>query len=154
MHKIHSLPAIAALLAFLVFGQAFAQVSSQSVTDHGLTVYFGVVPAEIARGIAKTHGESDLHPDTPKRPAAYHLIVAIFNAVTGERITDATITASMAQFGKPAPTETLEPMKIADTVSYGNFFDLPTHGVYRIHLNVLRSDRTRSIEIDLHYERP
>lgn len=122
MRKIYLLATIITVVTLLAIGsQAFAQAKSQSVTSHGLTVYFGVVPAEIARGVAEKHGQRDIHTATPATPTQDHLIVAIFNAVTGDRITDAAVTASKTRPGSQTPSEPLEPMKIADTVTYGNF---------------------------------
>jgi hypothetical protein len=78
------------------------------------------------------------------------VIVAIFNPVTGERITDASVTASVTPPG--FPPKPLEPMKIADTITYGNFFNFPREGVYHIHLSVKRQDRTKPTDIDLIYD--
>ena len=155
MRKIYLLATIITVATVVAIGsQAFAQAKSQSVTSHGLTVYFGVVPAEIARGVAEKHGQRDIHTATPATPTPYHLIVAIFNAVTGDRITDAAVTASMTRPGSQTPSKPLEPMKIADTVTYGNFFDLPSHGIYRVRLSITTNGRTRPIQIDLNYDRP
>jgi len=56
-----------------------ADEASQSVTSHGLTVYFGVMPAAIAEGITG----SSMHGAQPPTAHSHHLIVAIFNSVTG-----------------------------------------------------------------------
>lgn len=147
--------ALAAILIGIllsVTSPVFAQNPSQSATSHGLTVYFGVVPAEIARGVAKGHGETDMHGGQPSRPTTYHLIVAVFNAVNGERIIDAKVTASMTRPGPETPPKPLQPMKIANTVTYGNFFDLPEDGIYRIRLSITRKGSMRPIEIDLTYD--
>jgi hypothetical protein len=124
----------------------------EGVTSHGLTVYVGVVPAAIARDVAQTHGEADLHGARAPMPFGYHLLVAIFNAVTGERIIDATVTASVTRPGSEMPAKPLEPMKVADTVTYGNFFDLPSEGIYHIRLRVTRKGNARPTEIDLTYD--
>lgn len=135
-----------------VTSPGFAQNTSQSATSHGLTVYFGVVPAEIARGVAQGHGETDMHGGQPSRPITYHLIVAVFNTVNGERITDAKIMASMTGPGPNTPTKLLEPMKISDTVTYGNFFDLSENGIYRIWLSITRKGGAGPTEIELTYD--
>jgi len=142
--------AVIALVA-LLFGAGAplrAEDTSQSVTSHGLKVYFGFVPAAVAQDPARRHGEANQHAAAPAGDHSYHLIVVIFNAVTGERITDATITAS----GLAPSVKTLEPMKIADTISYGNFFELPKDGIYRIRLSVTRQDKAKPIVIDLTYD--
>jgi hypothetical protein len=130
-----------------------AQQASQSITSHGLTVYFGFVPAAIAQSPARSHGETDLHGGPPTAGStSYHLIVAIFNSITGDRIVDATATASVTRPGFEPPAKPLQPMKIADTVTYGNFFELPEPGVYRIRLSVTREGKARPAVIDLAYD--
>lgn len=144
-----------AVLAGVLLGigsPARADEASQSVMSHGLKVYFGFVPAEIARGIAKTHGQSEMHGAEPSTSTEYHLVVAIFNAVTGSRITNAKVSAGVTRPGFEPPSKQLEPMKIADTITYGNFFDLPSEGIYRIRLNISRKGTPRPIEIDLTYD--
>ena len=46
----------------------------------------------------------------------------------------------------------LEPIRIADTISHGNFFDLPSDGDYHIRLSVTRKDKPKPIVIDLTYD--
>lgn len=129
-----------------------AEDASQSVTSHGLRVYFGFVPAAVAQGPGRSRSEANQHGAPPPGDHGYHLIVAIFNSVTGDRITDAAVTASVTRPGLEPPAKPLASMKIADTISYGNFFDLPTDGVYRIRLSVTREDKARPIVIDLDYD--
>jgi hypothetical protein len=152
-----ALPLWASLLGALAFAGFLgigvpgrADETSQGVTSHGLTVYFGVMPAAIAEGIAG----SSMHGAPPATDHSHHLIVAIFNSVTGDRVTDATVTAKVTQPGFEPPEKPLEPMKIADTVTYGNFFDLARPGVYRIRLSATRPGSVRPIVIDLLYEHP
>ena len=45
-------------------------------------------------------------------------------------------------------------MKIADTITYGNFFDLAKPGVYRIRLNISHPGSARPIMVDLLYDDP
>jgi hypothetical protein len=146
---------IAAFVAMLlvqssISSPALSEEPSQSVTSHGLTVYFGLMPAAIAEGIVgdSTHGVQ------PAAAHNHHLIVAIFNSVTGERVTDATVMAKVSQPGFEFPEKPLEPMKIADTITYGNFFDLSRPGVYRIRLDVARPGSARPIMIDFVYDHP
>ena len=118
---------IAAFVAMLlvqssISSPALSEEPSQSVTSHGLTVYFGLMPAAIAEGIVG----GSMHGAQPAAAHNHHLIVAIFNSVTGERVTDASVTAKVTQPGFEPPEKPLEPMKIADTITYGNFSTLPS----------------------------
>lgn len=132
---------------------AGAQESSQSVTSQGLTVYFGFVPSAVAQNPARSGGETGRH-GASTGDDSYHLIVAIFDTATGERIANATVTASvhLHQPARGAPAKSLDPMKIGDTITYGNFFELPRSGVYRIRLSVTRAETANPIVIDLTYD--
>ena len=138
------------LVQNLITSPARSEEPAQRITSHGLTVYFGMVPAAIAEGIAG----SSLHGVQPTAAHSQHLIVAIFNSVTGERVTDVTVTAKVTLPGFEPPEKPLEPMKIADTVTYGNLFDLSRPGIYRIRLSVSRTGTARPITIDLLYDHP
>jgi len=103
---------IAAFVAMLlvqssISSPALSEEPSQSVTSYGLTAYFGLMPAAIAEGIVgdSTHGVQ------PAAAHNHHLIVAIFNSVTGERVTDATVMAKVSQPGFEFPEKPLEPME-------------------------------------------
>jgi len=62
--------------------------------------------------------------------------------------------AKVSQPGFEFPEKPLEPMKIADTITYGNFFDLSRPGVYRIRLDDARPGSARPIMIDYVYDHP
>ncbi len=150
-----AVPLIAATVVslFLTFAShASAGDASQTVTSHGLAVYFGFVPAAIAQGVAGTHGDAEMHGPDALAPSSYHLLVAIFNSATGDRISDATVAAVVTRAGGGSQTKPLEPMKIADTVTYGNFFDLPPGGLYHVTLNVTKKGDTRPTQIDFAYD--
>jgi hypothetical protein len=148
----HMMAAIVAMLLVQspINSPAYSEVPAQSVMSHGLTVYFGVLPAPIAKGI--TGGP--MHDGRPSAAHSHHLIVAIFNSVTGERVTDAGVAAKVTQPGFEPPEKPLEPMKIADTITYGNFFDLSKPGIYRIRLRISRPGGARPIMVDLLYDHP
>lgn len=128
-------------------------VAGQSIVSHGLTVYLGVVPAEIAKGIEEGHGETAMHGGTAQGKRTYHVMVALFNSVTGERITDATVTASVSRTGGEEKRQPLEPMTIANAATYGNFFEFPGDGIYHIRLIITRKETSRPVKIDFRYDR-
>jgi hypothetical protein len=91
-------------------------------TVGGLTVYLGVVPAALIRGHAV--GTTDaMHVQEPGA-AAHHVMVAVFDGANGARITDAQVTATVADTVGAPETRRLEPMTVAGATTYGNFFDL------------------------------
>jgi hypothetical protein len=137
---------IAAML--LLGGAAVAAEIGEAKTAGGLTVYVGVVPAEIVK---RQHPAGpQVHGRVPKGAHEYHLVVAVFDAATNTRITDATVTAKVSGLGLSGPQKTLEPMKIADTVTYGSFFTL-SPDLYTIKVTVERSGG-QAVTFDFKYD--
>lgn len=122
--------------------------TGQAKTEHGVTVYVGALPAEIVRGHPKSHPEATAHGGPPHGEHVYHLVVAIFDAASGARITDAKVTARVASLGLAGSQRALEPMIIADTVTYGNYFNLPDKGRYRISLQITRPQGVVDMSVD------
>lgn len=142
---------MAVVLAFVGMpGIATAADADQTKTAAGLTAYVGLMPAAIVWGHPKTHAETRMHGGPPTGAHAYHLTVAIFDATTGARIEDAKVAARVSSLGLLGPRKALEPMKIADTITYGNYFDLPGKGAYRINVQVERPQGT--VVFEFNYE--
>ena len=104
-------------------------------TAGGLMVSIGFVPAEIVKG--QHPAGPQVHGRVPKGAHEYHLVAAVFDAATNTRIMDATVTAQVSGLGLSGPQKTLEPMRIADTITYGAFFTL-TPDLYTIRVTVER----------------
>jgi hypothetical protein len=135
--------AIAALvgglwLASNLTGVATAAETDLSKTVGGVTVYLGVVPAEIVKGLPSTT-ERPMHGRTPKGPHEYHVVAAVFDAASGARVSDAVVTAELSGLGLAGAKKKLEPMQISGTTTYGGFFDLPGFDLYTVKLTVERS---------------
>ena len=99
-------------------------------TAGGLTVYLGVMPAEIVKGQPPMHGGA------PAGPHEHHIVVAIFDAASAARVSDATVTAKVSGLGLSGSEKTLEPMSIANTITYGGFFNLPGADLYTIRVSI------------------
>ncbi|OAF07754.1 hypothetical protein AYJ54_16750 [Bradyrhizobium centrolobii] len=136
---------IAALLSALgvagtLSSGGVAAETDQSKTAGGVTVYLGVVPAEIVKGLpASGATERPMHGGIPKGPHEYHFVAAVFDAANGARVSDAVVTAEVAGLGLSGSKKKLEPMQIAGTTTYGGFFDLPGFDLYTVKLTVERS---------------
>ncbi|RLJ20461.1 hypothetical protein DJ030_07055 [bacterium endosymbiont of Escarpia laminata] len=104
-------------------------------TVGGMDVYIGVIPAEViqGRGLSK---EARMHGGTQQGRNQYHLVVALFDAKNGVRISNAQITANIARLGLGGSTKILERMKVNDAVTFGNYFALHGNASYRIRLKL------------------
>lgn len=143
--------AMAALLGGLCVislpgGAAQAADTDQSKTSGGVTVYLGVVPAEIVKGLpAASSTERPMHGRIPKGPHEYHLVAAVFDASSGVRVSDANVTAEVSGLGLSGSKKKLEPMQIAGTTTYGGFVDLPGFDLYTVKLIVERSGASPAV---------
>lgn len=141
---------IAILALACVPTYASAADHEHTKTASGLTVYLGMVPAQIVRGHPGRHPEAQAHGGTPRGEHVYHLIIAVFDAASGARVEDAKVSARVSSLGLSGPHRDLEPMKIAGTVTYGNYFNLPGRGRYRIDVAVERPQGT--VAFDFAYD--
>lgn len=143
---------IGALLAglLLVINPATAGQGGETKSVGGLTVYLGVVPAELVKGPGPHSAEQPMHGGTPRGVHEHHIVVAIFDSVTNARIEDATVTAKVSGLGLSGPQKTLEPMKIADTITYGAYFNL-TADLYTIRVTVQRPG-AQPVVVDFKYD--
>lgn len=139
---------VALLAALLTWSPAIAAEIGEAKTAGGLTVYIGVVPAEIVKG--QHPAGPQVHGRVPKGAHEYHVVAAVFDAATNARITDATVKAKVSGLGLSGPEKALEPMKIADTVTYGAFFNL-VPDLYTIKLTVERLGG-RPVSLEFKYD--
>src|SRR3974390_2942013 len=125
---------------------AHADSSNYNKVVDGVAIYIGVVPGEIIRGHPKEHPEGAMHGGVGSTGSTYHLMVALFDAKTGDRITDAEVRARGTPVGMSTEDKKLETMTIADAVTYGNFFVMSGSGPFRIALQIRRPNAPRTIE--------
>ena len=141
-------PGLKILLALaLVLGIAAADDSRYHQKVDGISVYLGVIPAQLIRGHDK-----GMHGGAEGRES-YHILVALFDSKSGERITDAKVNATVASVGMRGEKKSLEPMS-EELLSYGNFFRLERPGRYEIRLEIFRKGVKAPVVADFYFERP
>ncbi len=127
-----------AVIAMLIANTALAaDTAGQKIVD-GIMLYYSVVPAELIRGYAKGQPEAAMHGGAPSGSHAHHVLVALFDKDTLERITDANVTATVQEIGLGSTEKPLEPFTIANALTYGNYFDMPTKTTYHIDVKIRR----------------
>jgi hypothetical protein len=129
-------------------GGAVAADDQQYRAAEGLAVYLGVMPAALVKG----RPEAAMHGGVPGGRHAYHVMVAVFDEASGERLADLRVKAAVASPGMAAIEKPLETMRIADTVTYGNYFDLIGAGPFRIRVDVLRPGAATPKRVEFAYE--
>jgi hypothetical protein len=98
-----------------------------------MTVYLGVLRSELI-SLSLKEGE---HGGVPRGRGWHHVLIALFDTKTGQRITDAEVTARVEDVARIQSGEKrLEAMMIAGTVTFGNYFSMPARDPYSIHVNI------------------
>jgi hypothetical protein len=78
MPPILSVAVIVATLSLTSARAVMANTDSGYIVDHGIAIYYAVIPAEIIRGHPKEHPEATMHGGIPGSRYAYHVMVALF----------------------------------------------------------------------------
>jgi len=131
------------LLAFIVIAGFYL------VTEHRAHL-FGYLPWLLLLACPFLH--LFMHGGVPRRPHQHHLVVALFDAATGARITDADVTALVSGAGHRDDRKRLEAMVIADTTTYGQYFDFPDAGRYTIRVDVRRGNQAAPVTARFTYQ--
>lgn len=127
---------IGMLLAFGLATPATAHQSGDRRTVDGVTIDLGVIPAELIRGHPAQHVESSMHGGRPSAQDEYHILVALFEAKTGARVTRARVRARVSEIGLVGEEKELAPMDIAGAETFGNYFSMAGNGPFRISLSI------------------
>lgn len=130
---------------------ALADVGNETKSAAGLKVDLGIVPAETIRTRPEEYAEIKMHGGVPSGKSMYHVMVAVFDADTGVRITDAQVTARVEEVGLTSENKKLEPMRIAGALTYGNFFRMAGQGTFRITVQIRRPGTTRATEMQFEH---
>lgn len=140
-------------IAALAASAAFAADSATHKVVHGVAIYLGVLPAEMILGHPKPHTETEMHGGVPAGQHQQHVVVALFDAATGKRIGGAKVSARVHEINLAGTQKKLEPMLIAGTVSYGNYFNMPaTNNPYRIRVLIELPGVAGVIEAQFDYQ--
>lgn len=153
MNVKQALQALVIGLLFCICGVSSAADELYKTVD-GVAVYLGVVPAEIVQGHPKEHTEAQMHGGPPDMRGRYHVMVALFEQATGERITDAQLTATVGALGLAGAEKKLERMIVAGATTYGNYFAMPNPGPYRIDISIRQPGKARDIQVVFDYNHP
>ncbi|XUW93861.1 hypothetical protein OH764_35905 (plasmid) [Burkholderia sp. M6-3] len=153
--RLQLINAIFTTLLLGVCAVAYADDLSHSVTAHGLTVHYGVIPSSKLRD----SGSNAASNITAPSPNQYHLTVAIFEAATGRRVSDATVLASVkgprahdTHFHTKPVERRLDAVKVGSAVTYDNDFQMPWSGIYHVDLIVTQKDQPKPTKIRLNYD--
>lgn len=139
-----------AAVVMLFVGTALADHSGYNAAD-GLTIYYAVIPAEMLRTYAKGSPEATAHGSIPRGKHVHHLMVALFEGKSMERITDAQVTVRVRETGLGWTKRHLESMMLYDALTYCNFFTFSKLGRYTIKIEVRRPGSSAVVTTEFEY---
>lgn len=141
---------LAAVLQLMVLAASAQAAADPNVRyAENLVVYFGVMPAEVVRGHPVSHPESQMHGRGHESPAEKHVVIALFDAASGARITDATVSARVV--GSAEAARTLEPMTVAGATTYGNYLPLADAGSQQVRIEITRPSQGKPAVVTFRY---
>ena len=144
--------AVVSIAAFTA-SAAFAADTATHKVVHGVAIYLGVLPAEMVLGHPKSHTEAEMHGGVPAGQHQQHVVVALFDQANGKRINGAKVSARVHEINLAGTQKKLEPMLIAGTVSYGNYFNMPAaNNPYRIRVLIELPGVAGVIEAQFDYQ--
>ncbi len=136
----------------LLLTVAFAADTGTHKVVNGVSIYLGVLPAEMILGEPNTVAKMKMNGGVPAGRHQFHVVVALFDNATGKRITNAEVKATVREIGLSGVQKKLGPMFIAGTRSYGNYFNMPaTNNPYRILVQIRLPGSTGVIEAEFEY---
>lgn len=144
----------AALL--LLAGTALPAQTVQPLRAGGMEIYYGIIPAKIVLDRPDAELDRRAHGGVPAWGEQYHVIIALFEQTSGNRVLDAQVKATVFDAREPnkrlpGPQKQLEPMQVAGGMSYGNYFNMPAPGPYRIELEIQRQGTAEIVKAALEY---
>ncbi len=107
-------------------------------TSDGLSIYLGVVPAAVVRGHPADHPETQMHGGVPGGSHSMHIVAAVFDKVSGARITRANVVAHILEPGGIQRSVRLQPMTVAGALTFGGYTSFARGIDYRIGIQVQR----------------
>lgn len=140
---------VSALLATALTNISLVSAADLTKSASGMTIRLGVTPAESMRG----QPELKLHGGVPSGKGQHHVVVALFESGSGQRINNAEITAKVEELGLRRVEKKLDPMVIDKTVTWGNFFQMSSPGAYRIELKIRRRG-VPAVDVSFDYSKP
>jgi len=136
---------------FMMFAMTslMAEHAQRHQTVDDLSIYFGAIPAQMIGG----HGSMHRTKGMKHEKYTYHILVAVFDKKSGERIMDAVVKATVTSLNAKGETKRLEPMH-GDLQSYGNFFELTETTPYTIKVEIRQTDKTAKSLTEFTFTRP
>lgn len=142
---------LGAVAFLLLASNAFAADATGYTIVDDMLIYYAVVPAEMVRTFPPGSAEARMHGGVPDGRHMHHIQVAVLDAKTNERITDARVTATITELGFAGQEVVLEPFTVADALTYGAYFEFGRLATYSVDLRIERPGAEKTTETQFDY---
>ena len=140
---------VAGAIMILAPSSSAGQAGMSRLAD-GVLMYLGVMPTEaILEHQAFYPGHVD--EGVPSGKNVYHVMLALFDRATGERITDADVPARVSPLGLVGSRKGLHTLTEAGALTYCEYFTHSPHDRYVIHVTVRRPQASQVVEANFDY---
>ena len=136
-------------VCFIAIPIAMADDSERHQQVNGMDVYLGVIPSQLAAG-----DHPDMHEINAPTHHVYHILIAIFDSKTGNRIKDANVSANVSSSALTEKSKILDAMHTNNAISFGNFFPMSVPGKYTIRVEIQHPDMDGAATANFVYQRP
>lgn len=151
VRSLRSLRYMLAAILLSVSGAAYAQVSSDYAVVDDVTIYYAILPAEMLRSFPAGSQEARMHGGVPGGKHVHHVQIALFDTTTGQRITDASVTATIQEEGLGGADYSLDPFLVGDALTFGGYVEFQKASLYDISLRVVLPEDGRVIAETFEY---
>jgi hypothetical protein len=128
-----------------------ASPGSQEVATTDMEIHYSVTSTEALRAYPAGSVERTMHGGVPRSSSQRHVMVAVLDRTTKKPITDAIVTARVAELAQAGEEKKLEPMVIAGAPTYGNYFTMKGHGPFHIAVTVVRPKHADKVHASFDY---
>lgn len=140
------------VLAAIALSGCSRHLHTNEQTVSGVRIDIGIVPASQAAVAKMGSNSAGMTQEASQNPTLSHLTVALFDAKTGERITNARVEAGVgANMLDAEPTQWLRSMPINGMMTYGGLFQMGG-GEWHIHLRIYLFGTARPIDAVFGYQ--
>ncbi len=120
-------------------GTSSADHVGQTLTIDGMDVYLGLKQVDTLRQ-NPVHYPNHQPEKFLSGKHVYHVMLALFDASSGERITDAVVDASVVPLAFSGPKKELHPTVVAGALTYCSYFRISPRDTYVIRAEIRRPE--------------
>lgn len=150
---------IAAAIVIALVSSVTALVSSAAATDccgqtvvaDGVLIYLGVMPSNVLRNDPGHYGDHNEQCPVPGGGDNHHVLIALFDQLTGERIVDADVYVRVSSLGLVGPRKHFGAVDVDGAVTYCNYFDMPATDRYDVKIEIKRVESPEVIHAKFTY---